>query len=30
MAAKAEVSEVPVEAGTQENAYTVSVVFELR
>jgi len=31
MAAKAEaVSEVPVEAGTQENSYTVSVVFELR
>lgn len=31
MAAKAEaVSEVPVESGTQENAYTVSVVFELR
>lgn len=30
MAAKAEVSEVPVEAGTQENTYTVSVVFELR
>jgi uncharacterized protein YggE len=30
MAAKAEVSEVPVESGTQENSYTVSVVFELR
>jgi uncharacterized protein YggE len=31
MAMRAEaVSEVPVEAGTQENAYTVSVVFELR
>ena len=31
MAMKAEaVSEVPVEAGTQENTYTVSVVFELR
>jgi uncharacterized protein len=30
MAAKAEVSEVPVESGTQENTYTVSVVFELR
>ena len=31
MAAKAEaVSEVPVESGTQENTYTVSVIFELR
>lgn len=30
MAAKAEVSEVPVESGAQENSYTVSVVFELR
>jgi len=31
MQAKAEaVSEVPVEAGSQENSYTVSVVFELR
>jgi uncharacterized protein YggE len=30
MAAKAEVSEVPVESGSQENSYTVSVVFELR
>ena len=31
MQAKAEaVSEVPVEAGTQENSYTVSVIFELR
>src|SRR4051794_5033884 len=31
MAAKAEaVSEVPVESGTQENTYAVSVVFELR
>lgn len=30
MAAKAEVSEVPVESGVQENTYTVSVVFELR
>jgi uncharacterized protein YggE len=30
MAAKAEVSEVPVESGTQENTYTVAVVFELR
>ena len=30
MAGKAEVSEVPVESGTQENTYMVSVVFELR
>jgi uncharacterized protein YggE len=30
MAAKAEVSEVPVESGTEENTYAVSVVFELR
>ena len=30
MAAKAEVSEVPVESGTQEQTFTVSVVFELR
>jgi len=31
MAAKAaEVSEIPVEAGVQENTYTVAVVFELR
>ncbi len=31
MAAKAEaVSQVPVEAGVQENAYSVSVIFELR
>lgn len=30
MAAKAEISEVPVESGTQENTYSVSVVFELR
>lgn len=31
MAARAEaVSEIPVEAGVQENTYTVSVVFELR
>ena len=30
MAAKAEGSEVPVESGTQENTYTVAVVFELR
>lgn len=28
--AKADVAEVPVEAGTQENSYTVSVVFELK
>ncbi len=30
MAAKADTAEVPVEAGTQEMSYTVSVVFELR
>lgn len=30
MAAKAEVSQVPVESGTQEVVYDVSVVFELR
>jgi uncharacterized protein YggE len=30
MAAKAEVSEVPVESGTEELTFTVSVVFALR
>lgn len=30
MAAKAEVSEVPVESGSQEQTFSVSVVFELR
>ncbi len=30
MAAKADTAEVPVEAGTQENVYNISVVFELQ
>lgn len=30
MKAEAQVTEVPIESGTQENTYTVSVVFELR
>ncbi len=30
MAAKADTAEVPVEAGTQESVYNISVVFELR
>lgn len=30
MKAEAQVSDVPIESGTQENTYTVSVVFELR
>ena len=30
MKAEAQVSEIPIESGTQENTYTVSVVFELR
>jgi uncharacterized protein YggE len=30
MKAEAAVSEVPVESGTQEMTYTISVVFELR
>ncbi len=30
MKAEAQVTEIPVESGTQENTYTVSVIFELR